>query len=564
MDARDIRQSRQMLAVQPLEIGGGGQYNPQQKIILTRHEIALHDFGNLARRFLELVQVRLLLAVQGDVDEDVHGTTRLLLIDQRRVPLDETGFFQGSNPSEAGGFGQADAFGQLTVGDPAVELQGPHDGAIVAIQFHCRALLIVRIFNEIRQFLAQNGYPSPYSAINGFTRTSFCNFLTAGFRNLAAPNPASGATTMKIGVPKEIKIHEYRVGLVPAGVRELVDAGHQVLVQSGAGAGIGFEDSHYQSAGASIAQKAQDIFATADLVVKVKEPQIAECKQLRSGQTLFTYLHLAADREQAEALMASGTTAIAYETVPAPDGSLPLLTPMSEVAGRMSVQVGANSLQKANGGFGVLLGGVPGVAPAKVVVLGGGVSGTHAAEMAVGLRADVTVVDRSVKRLRELSSLFGSQLKTVYSTAHAIEELVRDADLVIGAVLIAGAAAPKLVTRAMVKTMKPGAVLVDIAIDQGGCFEPSRPTTHAEPTYVLDGVIHYAVTNMPGAVPRTSTFALTNATLPYVKALADHGWRQAIANDPGLGRGLNVHAGQLTHEAVASALGLDFRAFRAA
>src|SRR6202789_1052014 len=395
-------------------------------------------------------------------------------------------------------------------------------------------------------------------------RTGFCNFLTVRFRNLAAPHPTRGATIMKIGVPKEIKIHEYRVGLVPAGVRELVDAGHQVLVQSGAGAGIGFEDSHYQSAGAAIAQKAQDIFATTELVVKVKEPQIAECKQLRTGQILFTYLHLAADPEQARALLASGATAIAYETVTAPDGSLPLLTPMSEVAGRMAVQVGAISLQKANGGFGVLLGGGPGVAPAQVVVLGGGVSGTHAVEMAVGLRADVTVVDRSVKRLRELSSIFGSQLKTVYSTAHAIEELVRDADFVIGAVLIAGAAAPKLVTRAMVKTMKAGAVLVDIAIDQGGCFETSRPTTHAEPTYVLDGVIHYCVTNMPGAVPRTSTFALTNATLPYVRALADHGWQRAIANDPGLARGLNVHAGQLTHEAVATALGLNYRAFLAA
>jgi alanine dehydrogenase len=369
---------------------------------------------------------------------------------------------------------------------------------------------------------------------------------------------------MKIGVPKEIKIHEYRVGLVPAGVRELVDAGHQVQVQSGAGAGIGFDDSHYQAAGAGVVKSAEDIFAACDLVVKVKEPQLAECKMLRNGQTLFTYLHLAADREQTLALMASGGTAIAYETVTAPDGSLPLLTPMSEVAGRMSVQVGANCLQKANGGFGVLLGGVPGVAPAKVVVLGGGVSGTHAAEMAVGLRADVTVVDRSVKRLRELSTVFGNQLKTVYSTAHAIEELVRDADLVIGAVLIAGAAAPKLVTRAMVKSMKAGAVLVDIAIDQGGCFETSRPTTHAEPTYVLDGVIHYCVTNMPGAVPRTSTFALTNATLPYVKALADHGWRGAISKDLGLARGLNVHAGQITHEAVASALGLDYRAYRAA
>jgi len=369
---------------------------------------------------------------------------------------------------------------------------------------------------------------------------------------------------MKIGVPKEIKVHEYRVGLVPAGVHELVETGHQVLVESGAGAGIGFEDSDYRAAGAKIAAQAADVFGASELIVKVKEPQLGECKMLRTGQILFTYLHLAADRAQAEALLASGATAIAYETVTAADGSLPLLTPMSEVAGRMSVQVGASCLQKANGGFGVLLGGVPGVQPAKVVILGGGVSGTHAAEMAVGLRADVTVVDRSVRRLRELSTMFSSQLKTVYSTAHAIEALVRDADLVIGAVLIAGAAAPKLVTRAMVKTMKPGAVLVDIAIDQGGCFETSRPTTHAEPTYVLDGVIHYCVTNMPGAVPRTSTFALTNATLPYVQAIADQGWRQALASDAGLARGLNVHAGQLTHEAVARALGFDFRAFRAA
>jgi alanine dehydrogenase len=363
---------------------------------------------------------------------------------------------------------------------------------------------------------------------------------------------------MKIGVPKEVKIHEYRVGLVPAGVRELVDGGHQVLVQAGAGAGIGFDDSHYLAAGARVAATPAEVFAASDLVIKVKEPQLAECRMLRPGQVLFTYLHLAADREQAQALIASRATAIAYETVTAADGSLPLLTPMSEVAGRMSVQVGANCLQKANGGFGVLLGGVPGVAPAKVVILGGGVSGTHAAEMAVGLRADVTVVDRSVKRLRELSAIFGNQLKTAYSTAQTIEELVRDADLVVGAVLIAGAAAPKLVTRAMVKTMKPGTVLVDIAIDQGGCFET------AEPTFVLDGVIHYCVTNMPGAVPRTSTFALTNATLPYVKAIADHGWSQALTRDAGLSNGLNVHDGRLTHHAVASALGLDYGAYRAA
>ena len=369
---------------------------------------------------------------------------------------------------------------------------------------------------------------------------------------------------MKIGVPKEIKVHEYRVGLVPAGVAELVRAGHEVLVQSGAGTGIGVDDAQYVAAGARVAADAAQVFAWADLIVKVKEPQLAECRLLREGQVLFTYLHLAADRDQALALMKSGATAIAYETVTATDGSLPLLTPMSEVAGRMSVQVGATCLQKANGGFGVLLGGVPGVAPARVVILGGGVSGTHAAEMAVGLRADVTVVDRSVKRLRELSSVFGNQLKTAYSTGHAIEELVRDADLVIGAVLIAGAAAPKLVTRAMVKTMKAGAVLVDIAIDQGGCFETSRPTTHAEPTFVEHGVIHYCVTNMPGAVPRTSTFALTNATLPYVKSIADAGWRGAIARDGGLALGLNVHAGRITHEAVARALALEYRPLAAA
>ncbi len=369
---------------------------------------------------------------------------------------------------------------------------------------------------------------------------------------------------MKIGVPKEVKIHEYRVGLVPAGVHELVGAGHEVWVETGAGAGIGFGDAAYEAAGARIADSARAVFRDAELVVKVKEPQLAECRQLSGGQTLFTYLHLAADRAQTEALLASKATCIAYETVTATDGSLPLLTPMSEVAGRMSVQVGAHCLQKAHGGSGVLLGGVPGVAPARVVILGGGVSGTHAAEMAVGLRAEVTVVDRSVKRLRELSALFGNRLTTVYSTAATIAALVREADLVVGAVLIAGAAAPKLVTHSMVRSMKPGSVLVDIAIDQGGCFETSRPTTHAEPTFVLDGVIHYCVTNMPGAVPRTSTFALTNATLPYVRSLADLGWRSALAADRGLAQGLNVHDGALTHAAVADALGMEYEAYGAA
>jgi alanine dehydrogenase len=366
---------------------------------------------------------------------------------------------------------------------------------------------------------------------------------------------------MRIGVPREIKVHEYRVGLVPAGVRELVGAGHEVLVETGAGNGIGVDDAQFRAAGAAIAPSAAEVFARADMVVKVKEPQPAECALLRKDQLLFTYLHLAADPVQAQGLIKSGATAIAYETVTAPNGSLPLLTPMSEVAGRMSIQVGAASLQKANGGFGVLLGGVPGVAPAKVVILGGGVSGTHAAEMAVGLRADVTVVDRSVNRLRELSAIFGSSVRTIYSTTAEIERLVRDADLVVGAVLVAGAAAPKLITRAMVKTMKPGAVLVDISIDQGGCFETSHATTHAEPTFVVDGVIHYCVANMPGAVPRTSTFALTNATLPYVRALADLGWQAALRRDAGLAAGLNVHAGHITLEVVARALGLTARPY---
>jgi alanine dehydrogenase len=364
---------------------------------------------------------------------------------------------------------------------------------------------------------------------------------------------------MRIGVPREIKVHEYRVGLVPAGVRELTSAGHEVLIEAGAGNGIGVDDAQFRAAGAAIAASAAEVFQRAEMVIKVKEPQAAECAMLRPGQVLFTYLHLAADPEQARGLMKSGATAIAYETVTGPKGSLPLLTPMSEVAGRMSIQVGAASLQKAHGGFGVLLGGVPGVPPARVVILGGGVSGTHAAEMAVGLRARVTVVDRSVDRLRELSVQFGSTIQTAYSTTETIEKLVKDADLVVGAVLVAGAAAPKLVTRAMVKTMKPGAVLVDIAIDQGGCFETSRPTTHAEPTFVVDGVIHYCVANMPGAVPRTSTLALTNATLPYARALADLGWREAFKRDSGLAAGLNVHEGEITHEVVARALGLKAR-----
>jgi alanine dehydrogenase len=361
---------------------------------------------------------------------------------------------------------------------------------------------------------------------------------------------------MKIGVPREIKVHEYRVGLVPASVRELVAAGHSVAVESGAGLGVGCSDGDYVASGATIVANAEAVFAAADMIVKVKEPQPVECARLRPGQLLFTYLHLAADAEQTHALMASGATCIAYETVTAPDGSLPLLTPMSEVAGRMSVQVGATCLQKAMGGAGVLLGGVPGVKPAKVVVIGGGVSGTHAAEMALGLRADVTIIDRSIKRLRELDVQFGGVVKTLFSNAANIEVAVSEADLVIGAVLVPGAACPKLVTEAMIRGMRPGSVVVDIAIDQGGCFATSRPTTHAEPTYEVHGVVHYCVTNMPGAVARTSAFALNNATLPYVKALADKGWEKAVQDDVGLAAGLNVVAGKVVHPAVARDLGL--------
>jgi alanine dehydrogenase len=359
---------------------------------------------------------------------------------------------------------------------------------------------------------------------------------------------------MRIGVPKEIKVHEYRVAMVPAGVRELVGAGHAVIVETNAGAGIGASDIHYRAAGASIANNAAEVYAAADLIVKVKEPQLSECAQLRKGQLLFTYLHLAADPAQARALVAAGATAVAYETVTAADGSLPLLMPMSEVAGRMSVQVAAHALEKAHGGLGMLMGGVAGVPPARVVVLGGGIAGTSAIEMAVGLRADVTVVDRDVKRLRELGAQFGNQIRTVYSTTEAIEQLVINADVVIGAVLIPGAAAPRLVTRAMLKMMKPGAVLVDIAIDQGGCFESSHPTTHADPTFVVDGIVHYCVANMPGAVPRTSTQALCNATLPYIRAIADRGWKAASEADRGLANGLNVHEGRVVHPAVAREL----------
>jgi alanine dehydrogenase len=364
---------------------------------------------------------------------------------------------------------------------------------------------------------------------------------------------------MRVGCPKEIKTREYRVGLTPESAAELTRAGHEVLVETGAGLGIGAEDERYERIGARIAPNARTVFGEADLIVKVKEPQPEECAMLKPGQTLFTYLHLAPDPEQAKALMKSGATAIAYETVTDAQGRLPLLKPMSEVAGRMSIQVGANYLEKTQGGRGVLMGGVPGVRAADVVILGAGVAGYNAAQIAVGMRARVTVFDKNLARLEELDREFNGRLETVYSTRAAIEEAVAEADIVIGAVLVPGAAAPKLITRDMLKTMRAGAVLVDISIDQGGCFETSHPTTHDDPVFEIDGVIHYCVANMPGAVSRTSAFALNNATLPFTLALSNKGTRKALIDDPHLADGLNVYEGSIAHQAVAHDLDVAFK-----
>ncbi|MBK6980512.1 MAG: alanine dehydrogenase [Betaproteobacteria bacterium] len=363
---------------------------------------------------------------------------------------------------------------------------------------------------------------------------------------------------MRIGVPKEIKNHEYRVGLTPSSVRELVAQGHEVVVERAAGAGIGAADAAYEKAGAKILPGAGEVFAAADMIVKVKEPQAVEIARLRPGQVLFTYLHLAPDPEQCKGLLASGAVCIAYETVTQPGGGLPLLAPMSEVAGRMAVQAGAHCLEKAHGGMGILLGGVAGVPPAKIVILGAGVVGSNAAQIAVGTGAIVVVIDRSIDALRRMDRLLGARTITVFSNRDNVEHHVLTADLVIGGVLVPGAAAPKLVTRSHVAHMKPGSVVVDVAIDQGGCFETSRATTHAEPTYVVDNVVHYCVANMPGAVPRTSTYALNNATLPFVQQLAEKGWKGALAANPHLMAGLNVCAGKVTCREVAQALGHAF------
>lgn len=365
---------------------------------------------------------------------------------------------------------------------------------------------------------------------------------------------------MLIGVPKEIKNFEYRVGLVPSSVRELIANGHEVVVQQGAGEKIGFDDESYKHVGARIANTAEEVFKQADMIIKVKEPQQEECKMLRENQVLFTYLHLAPDLQQAKSLIASGCVAIAYETVTNHNGGLPLLAPMSEVAGRMAIQAGATSLEIKNGGRGMLLGGVPGVVPAKVVVLGGGVVGTNSVRVAMGMGANVVVIDKSLERLYHLDLQFGSKINTVFSTTDAIEENVHDADLVIGAVLIPGASAPRLVTKDMLVNMRPGSVIVDVSIDQGGCFETSKPTTHQNPTYSVNGVVHYCVANMPGAVPRTSTVALNNATLPFVLALANYGYKDAMRRNKHLLNGLNVAHGKITYKAVAEALNQTYTA----
>ena len=363
---------------------------------------------------------------------------------------------------------------------------------------------------------------------------------------------------MLIGVPKEIKNHEYRIGLTPASVLELVNNGHQVMIQNDGGKSIGFDNAQYEVSGAEIVQSPEEIFDRAEMIIKVKEPQPNECAMLKRDQLLFTYLHLAPDPEQTQLLVNSGANCVAYETVTDSNKSLPLLAPMSEVAGRMSIQAGAHHLEKAQGGSGILLGGVPGVSPGKVAIIGGGVVGTHAAEMAIGLGAEVTILDRSLPRLRQLDELFKGRVRCVYSTAQAVSDYCVDADLVIGAVLIPGAEAPKLLTREMIRQMRDGSVVVDVAIDQGGCFETSKATTHAEPTYMIDGVVHYCVANMPGGVARTSTMALNNATLPFALALANKGLKQALLDDAHLMNGLNVYQGQVTYQAVSEALGYNY------
>ena len=535
--------------MQPLVCRRIGDLDPDEVVRRARHQETRRDFATPPDRGLESIEEIIRLPLKRDLDENDESPFRGNAFDEGGVTADHAGPLQLTHATQASRFRQPDLLGKIGIADPSVDTKDLQNLSIEAVKggAFCHAFELV--------------CAGPLTIADNSSKTReiarFCTYHRDGLE---------GVTQMRIGVPKEVKNHEYRVGLTPASVAELVRAGHEVLVETQAGVGIGSGDTEYQQAGGRVVSDVGEVFSEAELIVKVKEPQAVERARLRRGQVLFTYLHLAPDPEQTRDLLRSGATCIAYETVTAERGGLPLLAPMSEVAGRLAPQVGAAALQKAASGRGVLLGGVPGVLPGKVVIIGGGISGTHAAGIALGMGADVTVLDRSPAALKRIAAQFGGAVKTLISNSATIRSELTRADLFIGTVLVPGAEAPKLVTRAMLADMQPGSVIVDVAIDQGGCCETSRATTHADPTYVVDGIVHYCVANMPGAVPRTSALALNAVTLPFVLALADNGWRRALDEDPHLRNGLNVHDGKLTCEPVAVAQGLpssDFGALAA-
>ena len=529
-----------------LVIGEIARPDGDEIVVLAGHQMTGDDGRRGGNGLLEGLEQILVLTGEADMHDDGHAETKRLPVDARLIALNDALLLKRADaPSDCRG-GKRNALGKLDLAQAAVLKQRPENRAIQRIEF------------DFFHFLAPINKKVLFCCVSLPNCTikrqqSFLDFVAILKLSEAV---LKAEDIMRIGVPTEIKSNEFRVGLVPGSVRELTARGHEVVVQSGAGAGIFADDDAYVKAGARILPTAEAVFAEAEMIVKVKEPQAVEYRRLKPHQILFTYLHLAPDPEQARGLMASGATAIAYETVTDANGGLPLLAPMSEVAGRLSIEAAAIALRRPTGGRGVLMGGVPGVRPAKVVVLGGGVVGTHAARMAAGLGAEVSIIDRSLPRLRQLDELFHGRVRTLASTMELIETEVLGADVVIGAVLVAGASAPKLVTRDMLPRMKRGAVLVDVSIDQGGCFETSRPTTHADPTFEVDGIIHYCVANMPGAVPVTSAQALNNATLPFVIKLASQGV-VAFDDDPHLAAGLNVRDGRIMHKAVAASLGFD-------
>ena len=531
------------------EILGILGHDLQQIVGRSCHKMTFQNVGNTGNLSLEGVQQVFRLALQRDLDKDGGWLAQSSRIHQRNISRDVAILLKPLDPPVTGGGRQVHPFGKLGIGDAAFFLHCSKNTPVSCVQTFCHGKLSCILA------VCSNSLSHPPRMASEKSKHVHRFWPILGAQR---PIRAVRESKMKIGCPKEIKPQEFRVGMTPDAAREAIAHGHEVLVETNAGNGAGFSDADYKAVGAKIIGTAEEVFAQADMIVKVKEPQAVERKRLRPGQVLFTYLHLAPDPEQTKDLLASGATCIAYETVTDDRGGLPLLAPMSEVAGRLAPQVGAWTLQKANGGRGVLLGGVPGVSPAKVLVIGGGVVGTHAAKIAAGMGADVTVLDRSINRLRYLDDVFGGQFKNAYASAGNTITLAREADMIIGAVLIPGAAAPKLISKAQLKELKPGAALVDVAIDQGGCFETSRATTHQDPIYEVDGIMHYCVANMPGAVARTSTQALGNATMPFMLALADKGWKKACADDKHLLNGLNVHAGKLTYAAVGEALGLPW------